>query len=154
MRQKTAPKDQHPPGGDLNTVPARQAPKAHAKPKAEKFPKPEENLKDHPPEEETGTTPEPPAPRTPEINNSQKTTKGREISPQSSSRGPSRSRYDRRASLSWNRTSRRNRTPSPAGACWYDTSRRTSPSPWRHSHQRYYWRNDWSPPPPSANQKQ
>ena len=64
-------------------------------------------------------------------NSSQKTSENRnkpyrrqpkETSPQGSSRDPSRSRYSRRASPSWDRTSRRNRTPSPAGSYWYDTS--------------------------------
>ena len=92
--------------------------------------------------------------------NKQKSTENREkpykrqqgeTSLQSSSRDPSRSRSDRRTSPSWDRSGRRNRTPSPAGANWYDTSRRSSPSPWRQSHhdqdrQRYYRRDDWSPP--------
>ena len=64
--QRIAPTDHHLPGGDPDTAPTPQAPKAHAKQKARKLHKPEENPRDHPPEEEPGTTPEPPAPRTAE----------------------------------------------------------------------------------------
>ena len=74
-RKNTAPTDHHAPGGDLDTKPARQAPKAYAKPKAGKHARPDENPKDHPPGEEPGSTPEPPAPRTKENTIAKKTQK-------------------------------------------------------------------------------